>query len=123
MGFKMPKLSMPNLKIPNNSTKGMDRVQKFFTTHKTPSTNSVLSDAKKNLPGPLQKILPNASGKETGLDMNVSSMIKSKTFDIEGMLSKEADASSIMDQIMSKSDFGISDSMFDISKLKNMKFL
>ena len=34
MGFKMPKLSMPNLKIPNNSTKGMDRVQKFFTTHK-----------------------------------------------------------------------------------------
>ena len=86
--MKIGSFSTPNLKFPKVSP------PKFKTPKDKSITNSLkkykpsnmFSDLKTKVPDPIKKHIPDNIGNGKGLD--VEKMINSKTYDIEGMLSK-----------------------------------
>lgn len=94
MKMKLPKMDMPNLKLPKASS-SQDKLTSLFKDNKGFNKDGLIKEAQSRIPGQIKKFIPNMNG-STGKDVDISKITKGSTFDMDGMLSKNANVDDIM---------------------------
>lgn len=110
--MKLPGLKLPNIGMPKGP--GMKNVTKLFNG-KEFNTKGLIENAKSRVPKPIQKFIPSFN---KGGDKDISSMLKGKLGDIEGIMSKNTNMDDIA-KVMSQEktfDFGNIDIPPEIEK-------
>lgn len=108
MKIKFPKLDMPNLKLPKVSS-SQNKLTSLFKDKKGFNTEGLIKEAQSKIPEPIKKFIPSMKG-STGKDIDVSKITKGSAFDIDGMLSKNANVDDIMKTFNSGMTFDIDSS-------------
>ena len=109
MKLKLPKTSMPNLKLPKTS----DSTKNLTSLFKSEggggfNTSGIIDQAKSKVPSSIKKFIPNL--KSGGAkNINPEKIIGKSTFDVDGMMSKSMNMTDVTKNL------GSSDLSFDVN--------
>lgn len=108
MKLKLPKTSLPNLKLPKSSDTTKNLTSLFKSEGGGFNTNGIIEQAKSKVPDSIKKFIPNSKSGGTK-NIDTEKIIEKSTFDIDGMLSKSMNMTDITKQM------GSSDLSFDVN--------
>ena len=94
MKIKFTKLDMLKSKIPKASS-SQDKLTSLFKDIKGFNKDGLIKEAQNRIPEPIKKFIPNMKG-STGKDIDISKITEGSAFDVDGMLSKNANVDDIM---------------------------
>ena len=94
MKMKFQKLDMLNSKIPKASS-SQNKLTSLFKDIKGFNKDGLIKEAQSRIPEPIKKFIPNMKG-STGKDIDISKIAEGSAFDVDGMLSKNANVDDIM---------------------------
>ena len=94
MKIKFQKLDMLNSKIPKASS-SQNKLTSLFKDIKGFNKDGLIKEAQSRIPEPIKKFIPNMKG-STGKDIDISKIAEGSAFDVDGMLSKNANVDDIM---------------------------
>lgn len=94
MKIKFQKLDMLNSKIPKASS-SQNKLTSLFKDIKGFNKDGLIKEAQSRIPEPIKKFIPNMKG-SIGKDIDISKIAEGSAFDVDGMLSKNANVDDIM---------------------------
>lgn len=94
MKIKFQKLDMLSSKIPKASS-SQNKLTSLFKDIKGFNKDGLIKEAQSRIPEPIKKFIPNMKG-STGKDIDISKIAEGSAFDVDGMLSKNANVDDIM---------------------------